>query len=190
MTQSFLVATILLLGCYLAADAQTNDCAAIASATHIAEVGAFSNIRYTEEHAYGYRVMLWRAGTCLVGFFESSAGLAGDTPIGWLQDVKYNQKTAALSFSAKLTTGLVSSNGSGAFQPSQDVFTFEGQMKPKRVTGAVTHASQNTPTVKPVRQMVHLPSSKKDAEFMHGPVTYGEWREQWRPVLQRRGPKW
>src|SRR5258706_2229581 len=127
------MARILLIGillcCYSSAEAQTGACGAIANSAKIAEVGAFSNMRYTDENAHGYSVMLWRVGNCLLGFFESSEGLAGDTPIGELQDVKSDSKTAKLSFSAKLTMGLVSFKGSNSPEPLRDLFTFDGHLK-------------------------------------------------------------
>jgi hypothetical protein len=45
-------------------------------------LGEFSNIEFTEKHAYGYVVQLWRQGDRVFGFLEASEGLAGDTPIG------------------------------------------------------------------------------------------------------------
>ncbi len=54
----------------------------------IAIVGEFSNMRYTEEHAYGYTVQLWRQGDALFGFFLASYGLAGDTPAGMLEQLQ------------------------------------------------------------------------------------------------------
>src|SRR6059036_1337382 len=80
----------------------------ITDSASIRVVGAFSNMRYTEEHAYGYTVDLWRAGDCLFGFLLASEGLAGDTPTGLLEEVQYNERTGALSFRARLSTGLFS----------------------------------------------------------------------------------
>lgn len=190
MTRSVLTGTTLLLCCYSLADAQTDDCTATANAAKIAEVGMFSNMRYIKEHAYGYSVILWRSGNCLFGVFESSEGLAGDTPIGELQDVKYDSKTAKLSFAAKLTMGLVSFKGSSGLEQSRDLFTFDGYLKAMTVTGVVTHRIQNNPNLKAIHSKVVLRISKRESEFMHNSTTYGEWREKWQPVLRFRGPKW
>jgi hypothetical protein len=60
------------------------DCSRIPDSTTIHPLGAFSNMRFTEEHAYGYRVDLWWAGPCRFGLFEASEGLSGDTPtVSW-----------------------------------------------------------------------------------------------------------
>jgi hypothetical protein len=147
-------------------------------------------MRYTEEHAYGNTVMLWRAGKCVFSLFESSEGLAGDTPIGELQSVKYDQKKGTLSFSAKLTTGLMSFKGSKGFEPSRDLFDFDGYLRAARLTGVVTYTNQNNPNFKPIHNKVVLRTSVEEAELMHNSTTYGEWREKWQPVLRFRGRKW
>ena len=40
----------------------------------IRAIGNFSNMRYTEEHAYGYAVELWRDGDSAIGLFLVSEG--------------------------------------------------------------------------------------------------------------------
>ncbi len=190
MTRNTLIAATFVLCCRLPAAAQTPECGTIADVATISEVGAFSNMRYTEEHAYGFTVMLWRTGNCLFGLFESSQGLAGDTPIGELRDLKYDRRTGALSFSAKLTTGAVSAAGSTGFEPSRDLFVFDGRLAANAVTGTIADTLQNNPNAKPTRSEVVLRTSRGNVESMHGSTTYGEWRREWQPVLQRRGPKW
>ena len=88
VARNVLIGTVLLLCCGSPAAPQSNGCVTIPNSAKIAEVGAFSNMRYTDEHADGYTLMLWRAGDCLFGLFESSQGLAGDTPVGELQGVR------------------------------------------------------------------------------------------------------
>src|SRR5438093_291863 len=163
MTKSLLMGTTLLLCCYAGAGARADDCGAIPATAKIDEIGAFSNMRTTEEHAYGYTVMLWRAGDCIFGLFESSEGLAGDTPVGELQGVKYDRKTGALTFSAKLTMGVVSPGDSKGFEPSRDLFSFAGELRATGLTGAVTHGIQNSPNVTPIYNKVALLPSKEEA---------------------------
>jgi hypothetical protein len=145
-------------------------------------------MRYTEEHAYGETVWLWRAGDCLFGLFESAQGLQGDTPIGELQDVTHSPNTGELRFSAKLTTGLVSRGALTASQPSQDLFRFVGTLSATQLAGALTHTNQVDST-SPVRTIT-LTASGRDADSMRGSATYGAWREKWEPILKWRGPKW
>src|SRR4051812_28592814 len=145
-------------------------------------------MRDTEEHAYGETVWLWRAGSCIFGLFESAEGLQGDTPIGELEDVTHSPNTGLLTFSAKLSLGLIDGPASRAPQPSRDLFTFEGTVGTTRLIGRLIHATQLNPNP-PARDFV-LTASAKAAEFMRGSATYGAWREKWQPVLERRGPKW
>jgi hypothetical protein len=170
--------------------AQAADCAAITPSAKIAEVGAFSNMRHTEEHAYGQTVMLWRAGECLFGLFESSQGLAGDTPIGMVQDVEYDRKTGRLSFAAKLTIGVMTFGGPKGPQPARDLFAFRGDLDSARLTGVITHVLQNSPEARPTADHVAWPLSNEITELMRGSRTYGEWLARWQPILRQRGPKW
>lgn len=190
MSRSSVVVAAALFACSAQAGAQIAACGTIAPSLKIVEVGAFSDMRYTEEHAYGHTVMLWRAGDCVFGLLEYSAGMAGDAPIGALQDVKYDANTGALTFAAKLTTGMVSFRGSNGDQPARDLFQFRGTLRPTRLTGTMTHALQNNPQLTPETNSVTLVPSKDAAEFMHGPTTWAQWQTQWQPILSRRGPKW
>jgi len=188
MIRSTLVTVALLSTVYLQQASQSNPCATIAPTVPIAEIGAFSNMRYTAEHAYGETVMLWRAGNCLFGLFESAQGLAGDTPIGELQDVTHDSNTGVLRFSSKLSIGVIVGPASTTPRPSRDLFTFDGTLGATRLTGALIHATQLDS--KPPARHIVLTASPRDAEFRRGSATYGEWREKWEPVLKRRGPKW
>jgi len=133
-------------------------------------------------------VLLWRAGSCIFGLFESSQGLQGDTPIGELQEVTYSANTGALKFAARLTMGVIAGAGSPTPQASHDLFTFEGTLRAAGLTGTLTHATQLDS--KPPARSIVLAASPRDVEFMRGYATYGAWREKWAPILQRRGPKW
>lgn len=190
MSRNILIGTGLLLCCISPTAPYAAGCVTFPDSAKIAEVGAFSNMRYTDEHAYGYSVMLWRARDCLLGLLQSSQGLAGDTPIGELQDVKYDNNTGHLSFSAKLTTGVVSVRGSGGMEPSRDLLAFDGALKANTLTGVMTCTLRNDPNPTSTHTDVVLGLSKVEAEFMHGSTTHGEWLRQWQPILQRRGPKW
>jgi hypothetical protein len=75
-------------------------------------------MKFTEEHAYGYSVQLWRQGDEVFGFFEASEGLAGDTPAGILDEVQFDPRSGALSFKAKLTIG-VALLAAGQQEPSR-----------------------------------------------------------------------
>lgn len=188
MIKSTLVTVALLAAVCSQGASQSNACATIAPTAPISEIGAFSNMRYTEEHAFGETVLLWRSGRCIFGLFESAQGLAGDTPIGELQDVTHDPNTGELRFSAKLTIGIIAGPASRTPQPSRDLFNFDGTLSPARLIGGLIHATQLDP--KPPARTILLTASAKDADFMRGSTTYGTWREKWEPILKRRGPKW
>lgn len=122
------VFTVLMLCPVSGVFAQANVCPNVSPDTRITPAAAFSNMRFTEEHAYGYTAMLWRAGPCVIGLFESAQGLAGDPPIGELQDVRYDPASRRISFSAKLTTGAVHDAATNNWVPARDRYTFEGVM--------------------------------------------------------------
>jgi hypothetical protein len=188
MRRSTLVTVALLASVSLRGASQANTCATIAPTAPISEIGAFSNVRYTAEHAYGETVLLWRSGNCIFGLFESAQGLAGDTPIGELQDVTHDPNTGTLRFSAKLTIGSIAGSASKSPEPSRDLFTFDGTLGQARLIGGLIHATQFDR--KPPARTITLTASAKDAAFMHGSATYGAWREKWEPIVRRRGPKW
>lgn len=175
----------------LAAAGPEPECARIPDTTRIVPIGLFSDMRYTEEHAYGHRVELWRAGACLVGLLEISEGLAGDTPTGALTEVGYDPKSGALSFTAKLTIGVTQPPGSQKWVPSRDLFRFTGGLKENVLSGKLLRLDQLRTGAKPVEEVVSL---RLDREQHYGAViegtSYGDWRKTVESILQFRGPKW
>jgi hypothetical protein len=138
-------------------------------------VGEFSNMRYTEEHAYGYSVQLWREGAAIFGLFLASQGLAGDTPTGLLDDLKYDPRSGQLSFKAKLTMGVDARQ-----QPSHDLFEFDGKLGAAAVSGILKRAAAS--------ERINLRKLPPDAALPQR--TYDDWKRQTDEVLRRRGPKW
>ena len=187
MTQIALVTVALLVAGY-SQGSQSDPCTTIAPSAPISELGAFSNMRNTEEHQYGETVLLWRSGDCVFGLFESAQGLQGDTPLGELQNVTYSSTTGALTFASRLTLGVIAGPASPTPQPSRDLFTFRGTLSSARLTGALIHATQFGPSP-PARDIV-MTVSTRGVELMRGSATHGAWRQKWAPVLKRRGPKW
>lgn len=187
MMRSTLISALVLTACSQGSF-QSDACSSLAPTDPVTGIGAFSSMRYTEEHQYGETVLLWSTGDCILGIFQSAQGLQGDTPIGELQGATRNPNTGELKFSAKLTLGVLAGSTSPTEQPSRDLFTFVGTLSPARVAGALTHATQLEPR-SPARDIV-MTASATDAEIMSRSPTYGAWREQWDPILKRRGPKW
>lgn len=169
---------------------QQSDCSKIPDSTAIQPVGAFSNMRFTEEHAYGYTVDLWRAGKCLFGLFEASEGLSGDTPTGLLNPVRHDAATGKLAFAARLTMGVTKPNNGTDWVPSRDSFAFNGHLGTRALKGRLSRSDQLRPELRAVDQDMVLPRSKQQQEFMIQAGNFGEWRKQAEAILQARGPKW
>ena len=166
------------------------DCSAINDATPIQPVGAFSNMRFTEEHAYGYTVELWQAQKCLFGLFESSEGLAGDTPTGMLNHIHHDRPSGRLIFEARLTMGITKPKNATDWVPSRDLFQFSGHLSDRVLRGKLTQSDRLRPELSSVKQDIILPLSKPQQESMIQAATYGEWRKQAESILRARGPKW
>jgi hypothetical protein len=170
--------------------AQGIDCPTIPDPARIQPVGAFSNMRFTEEHAYGYTVELWRAGKCLFGLFESSEGLSGDTPTGMLNQVRHDVATGKLAFATRLTMGVTKLENATDWVPSRELFEFSGRLGTSVLKGRLRRSDQLRPELSAVQQEIVLPLSKQQQEFMIQAATYGEWRKQAESILRARGPKW
>ena len=155
----------------------------------IVTIGAFSNMRYTSEHAYGYKVELWREQNHIFGFFLASQGLQGDTPTGLLEEIKFNPRTGQLAFRARLTTSLFS-NRDFHMVPSRDIFQFSGVLKGDRMIGILEIANALTPAEAPRRQEVKLKRSQSESEVLIEAQSYDDWKRQAERILQLGGPKW
>jgi hypothetical protein len=164
-------------------------CRTIPDTAQIQLIGRFSDVRYTEEHAYGHAVELWRAGDCVFGLFEMAQGLAGDTPTGLLLDVRY-APNGALGFSAKLTTGITTGAGSPAWVPSRDLFVFTGRLGRTALVGKLRRSDQLRPGVEPADSHIVLRRMPEQDGLLEEAKTYGKWREGVEPILRSRGPKW
>jgi hypothetical protein len=169
---------------------QQSNCSKIPDSTAIQPVGAFSNMRFTEEHAYGYTVDLWRAGKCLFGLFEASEGLSGDTPTGLLNPVRHDAATGKLAFAARLTMGVTKPNNGTDWVPSRDSFDFNGRLGTRVLKGRLSRSDQLRPELRAVDQEIVLPLSKQQQEFMIQAGNFAEWHKQAEAILQARGPKW
>ena len=156
------------------------------SRSPIAIAGEFSNMRYTAEHAYGYSIQLWREGSAVFGLFLASDGLAGDTPAGVLENVKFDSATGKLSFQAKLTMGM--DIVAGKEQPSRDLFEFEGRLNEAALAGILRHSDRLQ--TEPNSQAERIRLRRRAGSSMQLPRSYDEWKMQTSEILKLRGPKW
>ncbi len=180
---------------FFAAFANASECTLkLNTQAPITVVGSYSNMSYTEEHAYGYTVELWRSADCLFGFFLSSSGLMGNTPTGQIENINYDEKTSTISFSARLTEGLILSSATLelSFFPSQDVYEFTGVLHEESLRGTLRHIIKNDlPDDQPIDpEIVALPLSHNDSKEMESSLTYSQWELEAKDILKHRGPKW
>jgi hypothetical protein len=160
-----------------------------APAKPVAVVGTFLNVKYIADDAVGYSLRLWKQGNQIFGLLSVYTGPPSDPPTGILEDVKFDPRTRKFSFSARLSTGLVSGRGYSRV-PSRDRFSFSGVLTGKEVSGVLKHADELFPGDRPESKGVRLKYSKALTEDMHpAPATYAEWKVWADEVLERRGPK-
>lgn len=151
-------------------------------------VGSFTNMRFTDEHAYGYAVELWRHEKSLIGLFLASEGLQGDTPAGVLEKVTFDANTGALSFEAKLSTGVVYSKEHDGV-PSRDLFRFTGVIKKGQVRGRLERFDMLDPHSAPKPEEIVL-RRELSTSAMRAFADYASWKAHVDSILEFRGPKW
>jgi hypothetical protein len=154
----------------------------------IRAIGEFSNVRDTEDdHAYGYAIELWRDGDSVIGLFFVSEGLQADMPAGMIENVRFDLRTGALSFSAKLSTGVVILPG-GRQEPTRDLFEFSGTLNAADLTGTIQRSDQRQPGRAGSRERVQLKIQPQAT--MLTASSYAEWKGPADEILKHRGPKW
>jgi len=79
--------------------------------------------------------------------------------------------------------------GSKDYEPSRDLFAFDGRLRGAALTGLVTRENRNATPSRSAPEKVTLRESREETELMQGAATYREWRERWQPILEHRGPK-
>lgn len=191
MQTRMLIVTVLAL---LPFHSSATECTqSLKASSHVIGIGAFSNMRYTEEHAYGYIVELWRAEDCLFGLFFSSSGLVGDTPTGRIENISYDQNTRNISFDARLTMGVIpaSATPSSPWIPSKDAYKFSGILGKDSLDGTLSHEILNYPRKQiPSSEKLSLPLTADETIGMSDFHTFAEWETYAESLLHRRGPKW
>lgn len=161
----------------------------VSTASSLIVVGAFTNMRFTEDHAYGYEAQIWREGNNVFGLFLAAQGQIGDTPTGILEDVSFDPKTGRLAFRARLTLGITydrQRNGT----PSRDVFHFNGSMQRSKIEGTLEISNALLADQLPSRENITLKRTEEQTSSMETFANYEEWRKRADEILRLRGPKW
>ena len=191
MQVRILIATLLSL---LAFHSTATECTqSLKASSPVIAIGAFSNMRYSEEHAYGYVVELWRADDCLFGLFFSSSGLIGDTPAGRIENISYDKITRSISFDARLTMGVIpaSTAPTHTWIPSQDAYKFSGILGKDSLGGTLSHEILNYQGKRTLSsEKLTLPLTADDTVGMNNSRTFSEWGTFVESLLHHRGPKW
>lgn len=155
--------------------------------TGFTTIGEYSTMRFTEEHAYGYSVQIWRDGDSIVGLFFAADGLAGDTPAGRLENVVFRPATGELSFQSRLSMSVVL-KPDGSQQPSRERFEFTGKLSPAALVGTLKRYDVLQSARPPkVERITFRPLRNRD---LFGAQTKTEWEGKASEILKRRGPKW
>ncbi len=157
-------------------------------AVAVRRLGVFTNMRFTAEHQYGYSVELWQERGRVFGLLLVSAGLAGDTPTGLLEDVALDTKTGSLTFRARLSTGSTF-DANNQQVPTRDVYEFKGALKGQRLTGTLEHTDALNQSAAGEKTKVSLRKSKSESASMIQPGSYDEWKKEADEILKLRGPK-
>lgn len=154
----------------------------------IRPIGEFANFRSTDKHTYKCDVELWRDGDSVIGLFFAAEGFDADMPAGMLENVRFDSRTGALSFTAKLTiAGAIDLPGLRQ-EPSRDLFEFSGTLKATVLSGTLKRSDLRQPLRPGSREHVQLKIRLPDGAFPTG--SYAEWKRHADEILKVRGPKW
>jgi len=145
----------------------------------IRAIGEFSNAQQTsDDHAYGYALELWRDGDSVIGLFFVFEGLNGDAPMGAIENVTFDSRTGALSFTAKVSTGVVLLPGGGQ-EPVLELFEFSGTLK---------RSDSRQPSRTGPGERVQL-KIRPSAGMAVSAESYADWTAQVDEILKRRGAR-
>lgn len=168
---------------------KTNQQSSVQPVQSTKKIGAFTNMRFTAEHQYGYTVELWQEKDRVFGFFLASEGLIGDTPTGLLEDVAFDSKTGQLSFRSRLSTGITFDKNDKQV-PTRDVFRFKGVLKNRKLTGILENANDLAKPTTSRQRKFSLNFSKSETAEMIDAKSYDDWKKEADEILKFRGPKW
>lgn len=154
--------------------------------------GSWSNVEVSEgedPHASGFELRLWLYNEALVGYLYQYVGPVGDPPIGRVESLKLNEDTGAISFTVKMTLGVIYSVEEKKWVPSKDFYFFVGQIKKDRIVGTFDRIVKEGIEKGTLKKEVTLNGGRRKDEFWDS-KTYEEWKKFYTPIVKSRGPKW
>lgn len=172
---------VFVLLCAMLQPATANDAAVV-------PFGVYSNLGATEtDHCYGYHMKLWKHAQSLVGFLYHSEAMCGDTPVGILDNVRFEGdegRSGNLAFTARIFVGCVLDAG-GDCNPVTDTFRFKGKLSASELTGAMTRTAD---TDGEILESEAVRLERRDDTVLRAYASHAEWRRE-QDVVFRRAPK-
>jgi len=153
--------------------------------------GTWSNVEMSESdepHAAGFSLTLWENENNLFGYLTQYVGPPYDPPIGKVENLEFDNASGDISFTAKMSIGVIHSQKDNQWIPSKDSYSFKGIIKDEGIDGIMEIASGDA------RKFI-----EENKIFLKGKVgvdpfwdnkTYEEWKTFYEPIYRNRGPKW
>lgn len=152
-------------------------------------VGAWSNVasdKTEEGHARGVEIELWQKDGKYAGYLTEYVGPTADPPVGKLEAIELDEKSGAIAFTAKLSTGLAPAPGGNAWVPTKNLYEFKGTIGADRMAGTLRRKSMQEDGT----ALAYDESLTLNARHRERGETFEEWTRRWTDALTKRGPKW
>jgi len=153
--------------------------------------GEWSGVQVTsgeDPHAYGLSLDLWKSEEQIVGMLNEYGGAVADPFLGPLQDVHFNAQSGQLSFSAKMSDGIVLSAASKNGEWARTMYVFAGQLTSSEIRGTLEKQDHlnNGPAT---REAVVWKARETHNDFWNN-KTLRDWETFYALLLTARGPRW
>ena len=142
-----------------------------------------------DPHATGFELTLWRYQGKLLGYLSQYVGQIADPPIGEVENLILDEKSPRVSFTAKMSIGLVYSEEEKKWAPSKDLYLFKGIIGADRIEGSFEREVQTGKEWVAMKEDVILKGCRGPDEFWDN-KNYQEWKQFYAGILKSRGPKW
>jgi hypothetical protein len=157
-------------------------------------IGTWSNVQVSQgedPHASGIEVELWKHNGQLIGFLSEYVGPVADPPVGKLESIRFDEKTGKISFTSKLSVGVVAAAAGNTWVPSKNLYEFNGVIGKNVMTGTLRRIFVQEDQTEPAYEenLTLEPKTTADGDPAAG-ESFEQWLHRWNEVLKKRGPKW
>lgn len=157
-------------------------------------VSAWSNVQVSkgeDPHASGIEVELWKHNAEFFGFLSEYVGPVADPPVGKLESIRFDEKTGKISFTSKLSVGVVAAAAGNTWVPSKNLYEFNGVIGKNGMTGTLRRKFVQEDQTEPAyEENITLKArTAADGDSAAG-ESFEQWLSRWNEVLKKRGPKW